>query len=94
MGGAARLLAVPFGVGVALTLDESALLLRLDDVYWSEEGIVSVQITLAALALLSSATLARRALRRGERRLQAPPAPAAAEAAPTPLPAGARLPSR
>ena len=63
-------LAVPFGVGVALTLDESALLLRLDDVYWSEEGIVSVQITLAALALLSSATLARRALRRGERRLR------------------------
>ena len=65
------LLAVPFGVGVALTLDESALLLSLDDVYWSEDGIISVQITLAALALLSSTTLARRALRRGERRLQA-----------------------
>lgn len=64
------LLAVPFGIGVALTLDESALLLSLDDVYWSEEGIVSVQITLAALALLSSMTLARRALRRGERRLR------------------------
>jgi len=63
-------LAVPFGMGVALTLDESALLLRLDDVYWSEEGIVSVQITLAALALLSSTTLAKRALRRGERRLR------------------------
>ena len=30
-------LAVPFGFGVALTLDESALLLRLDDVYWSED---------------------------------------------------------
>ena len=65
------ILAVPFGVGVALTLDESALLLSLDDVYWREDGIVSVQITLAALALLSSTTLARRALRRGERRLQA-----------------------
>jgi hypothetical protein len=63
-------LAVPFGVGVALTLDESALLLRLDDVYWSEDGIISVQITLAALALLSSTTLLRRALRRGERRLR------------------------
>jgi hypothetical protein len=59
------LLAVPFGMGVALTLDESALLLRLDDVYWSEEGIVSVQITLAAIALLSAASLARQALRRG-----------------------------
>jgi hypothetical protein len=67
-------LAVPFGVGVALTLDESALLLRLDDVYWSEEGIISVQITLAALALLSSTTLLRRALRRGERRLRLPSA--------------------
>ena len=74
-------LAVPFGVGVALTLDESALLLRLDDVYWSEEGIVSVQITLAALALLSSATLARRALRRGERRLAATPRRAGARPA-------------
>jgi hypothetical protein len=63
-------LAIPFGMGVALTLDESALLLRLDDVYWSEEGIVSVQITLAALALLSAASLARQALRRGERRLR------------------------
>jgi hypothetical protein len=59
------ILAVPFGIGVALTLDESALLLRLDDVYWTEEGIVSVQITLAALALLSAAALAARVLRRG-----------------------------
>jgi hypothetical protein len=61
------LLAVPFGVGVALTLDESALLLRLDDVYWTEEGIVSVQITLGALGTLAAAALARRVLRRGER---------------------------
>jgi hypothetical protein len=72
-------LAVPFGMGVALTLDESALLLRLDDVYWSEDGIISVQITLAALALLSSTTLAKRALRRGERRLR----PQQAATAPT-----------
>jgi len=62
-------LAIPFGVGVALTLDESALLLKLDDVYWSEEGIVSVQITLAALALLSGTVLALRVLRRGEQRV-------------------------
>jgi hypothetical protein len=80
------LLAIPFGIGVALTLDESALLLRLDDVYWSEEGIVSVQITLAAIALLSAGSLARQALRRGASRLPArfaarppaPPPPAAA----------------
>jgi hypothetical protein len=60
------LLAIPFGIGVALTLDESALLLRLDDVYWTEEGIVSVQITLGALGTLAAAALGRRVLRRGE----------------------------
>jgi hypothetical protein len=62
-------LALPFGVGVALTLDESALLLELDDVYWTERGIVSVQITLGALAMVSSAALALRVLRRGERQV-------------------------
>jgi len=60
------LLAVPFGIGMGLTLDESALLLELDDVYWSEEGIVSVQIALAVTALLASVALALRFLRRGE----------------------------
>jgi hypothetical protein len=74
-----ELLALPFGAGVALTLDESALLLKLDDVYWTEEGIVSVQITLAALALLSAAALAARVLRRGERRVLATPPQQAAE---------------
>ena len=39
-----KYLAFPFGVGVALVLDESALLLELDDVYWTEEGVLSVQI--------------------------------------------------
>ncbi|MEA2273729.1 MAG: hypothetical protein QOI98_2437 [Solirubrobacteraceae bacterium] len=61
--------AIPFGAGLALTLDESALLLELDDVYWTEAGIVSVQITLGALALLSTFTLALRLLRRGEARV-------------------------
>jgi hypothetical protein len=60
-------LAPAFGIGVALTLDESALLLKLDDVYWTEEGIVSVQISLAAMAMLSALALALRVLRRGER---------------------------
>ena len=60
-------LAVPFGVGMGLTLDESALLLELDDVYWSREGLLSVQITLAVMALLASTALALRFLRRGER---------------------------
>ena len=59
-------LALPFGAGVALTVDESALLLKLDDVYWTEEGIVSVQIGFAALAAMSTVALALRVLRRGE----------------------------
>jgi hypothetical protein len=61
-----RWLAIPFGAGVALTLDESALLLELDDVYWTEEGIVSVQIGLVASAMLATLALARRLLARGE----------------------------
>lgn len=62
-------LAVPFGTGLALTLDESALLLEFDDVYWTEQGVVSVQITLAALGILSALVLVLRALRRGEGRV-------------------------
>ncbi|MEK6227736.1 MAG: hypothetical protein AABM31_00235 [Actinomycetota bacterium] len=59
-------LALPFGAGMGLTMDESALLLDLDDVYWSEEGIVSVQIALALTALLGAVAIASRFLRRGE----------------------------
>ena len=78
-------LALPFGAGVALTLDEAALLLELDDVYWTERGVVSIQITLGALALLSSVALALRVLRRGEREvLEEPPGPEMAAAAWTP----------
>ena len=59
-------LALPFGVGMGLTLDESALLLELEDVYWSREGLLSVQITLAVMALLGALALGLRLLRRGE----------------------------
>lgn len=69
-----RWLALPFGVGAALTLDESALLLELDDVYWTERGVVSVQVTLGAISILSAVGLAMRLLRRGEAEVL-PPAP-------------------
>ena len=59
-------LALAFGTGMGLTLDESALLLELDDVYWSKEGVLSVQIALAAMALMSATALGLRFLRRGE----------------------------
>jgi hypothetical protein len=47
----AQVLAVLFGVGAALTLDEFALWLRLDDVYWSNEGRTSVDAVLVALVV-------------------------------------------
>ncbi|GAA2420085.1 hypothetical protein GCM10010191_34090 [Actinomadura vinacea] len=40
-----------FGVGTALVLDEFALVLHLSDVYWSEEGRLSVQVVMIAVAL-------------------------------------------
>jgi hypothetical protein len=47
----AHVLAVLFGVGAALTLDEFALWLHLDDVYWSREGRSSVDAVLIALVV-------------------------------------------
>src|SRR5918998_4674179 len=46
-----EVLAVLFGVGAALTLDEFALWLHLDDVYWSREGRSSVDAVLVALVV-------------------------------------------
>ena len=51
----------------SFAFDESALLLELEDVYWTREGLVGVQITLATASLLSAAFLAMRIIRRGER---------------------------
>ena len=45
------LLAVLFGAGAALTLDEFALWLHLEDVYWSREGRSSVDAVLIALVV-------------------------------------------
>jgi hypothetical protein len=59
-------LALAFGAGMGMTLDESALLLELEDVYWSPEGLLGVQITLAVAALGAALALALRFTRRGE----------------------------
>src|SRR3712207_4223004 len=45
------LVAVLFGVGAALTLDEFALWLHLEDVYWSREGRSSIDAVLVALVV-------------------------------------------
>ncbi|MEJ7875402.1 MAG: hypothetical protein WKF62_01985 [Solirubrobacterales bacterium] len=64
-------LAIPFGVGAGLTLDEAALLLDLRDVYWTREGVLSVQVSLGATALMGGTILALRILRRGEEKTEA-----------------------
>jgi hypothetical protein len=64
-------LAIPMGVGMGLTFDEAALLLDLRDVYWTREGLLSVQLSLGATAILSIAILTLRILRRGERHQEA-----------------------
>jgi hypothetical protein len=40
-----------FGIGAALVLDEFALILHLQDVYWSEDGRTSVDAVFAAIAI-------------------------------------------
>lgn len=56
------LLSSLFGIGAALTLDEFALILHLDDVYWTKEGRSSIEATLMGasfgfLCLLASLPL-------------------------------------
>ena len=46
-----EILAATFGIGVGLTLDEFALWIYLDDVYWSEEGRRSVDAIIVATIL-------------------------------------------
>src|SRR3954463_16774137 len=50
--------AVLFGVGFGLAIDEYALWLHLDDVYWSREGRSSIDATLVALGLILLVVLA------------------------------------
>jgi hypothetical protein len=86
---AERVLAVPFGAGIGITFDEAALLLDLRDVYWSREGLISVQLSLGTAALLGATLLTLRMLRRGERRVERQgliPTEAGEIATPVPVP--------
>lgn len=65
-------LALVFGAGMGLTLDESALLLELEDVYWTKKGLLGVEITLAVISLIGALALGLRFLRRGEDLVLAP----------------------
>jgi len=50
-GGEFTAAAIVFGIGAALVLDEFALILHLEDVYWSEDGRASVDAVFAAVAV-------------------------------------------
>jgi hypothetical protein len=52
------LLSMLFGAGAALTLDEFALVLHLDNVYWTQEGRSSIEATLMGFAFGSLCLLA------------------------------------
>src|SRR6478735_5148742 len=64
--GAEAALALPFGIGMGLTMDEAALLLDLEDVYWTRQGLLSVQVSLGVTAALAATILGLRMLSRGE----------------------------
>jgi hypothetical protein len=59
-------LAVPFGAGIGLTFDEAALLLDLRDVYWTREGLLSLQLSAGLAAILGGTIIFLRMMRRGE----------------------------
>ncbi|MEU5401638.1 hypothetical protein ABZ348_20350 [Streptomyces sp. NPDC005963] len=50
-GVTASVCAVIFGIGAGLVLDEFALIVHIDDVYWTEEGRQSVEAVIVATAL-------------------------------------------
>ena len=52
-----ELVAVAFGVGMGLTLDEFALWLNLQDVYWQQKGRQSIDAVVVTAALLVIALL-------------------------------------
>lgn len=45
--------ALAFGIGVGLTIDEFALWVHLDDVYWAEEGRRSIDATVVAALMMA-----------------------------------------
>lgn len=56
--------ATAYGVGMALIVDEFALLLDLRDVYWAKEGRWSVDLGVGVIALAGAALEGRPVLRR------------------------------
>jgi len=55
-----EIVAILFGVGMGLTLDEFALWLNLEDVYWSQKGRQSIDAVIVTACLLTIALLGLR----------------------------------
>ena len=77
-------LALSYGAGNALIVDEFALLLDLKDVYWAKQGRISIDIGVGGIALAGSYFAARPVLRRLQREQQHRRAPESVPAAGTP----------
>ena len=60
--------AVTYGAGLALIVDEFALLLDLQDVYWAKQGRVSVDVAVGGISLVGSVFAAMPVLRKVARR--------------------------
>ena len=54
-----ELMALLFGIGAALTLDEFALWLHLEDVYWAKQGRDSIDAVVIVATLLAIGVLGR-----------------------------------
>ena len=59
LGWGRELVAVLFGIGAALTLDEFALWLHLEDVYWARQGRASVDAVVLAATIVALGILGR-----------------------------------
>lgn len=66
------LVAIAYGVGMALIVDEFALLLDLKDVYWAEQGRWSVDLGVGVIAVAGAALEGRPMLRRLRRERRGP----------------------
>lgn len=61
-----------YGAGLALIVDEFALLLDLEDVYWAKQGRMSVDVAVGLISVTGSALAAAPVLRRLHRNRQEP----------------------
>jgi len=64
------LVALSYGAGLALIVDEFALLLDLRDVYWAKQGRISVDLAIGASSLVGTYFAALPLLRALRRRLR------------------------